>query len=306
MKLSTGKKITLGLAAVLSISLFAGCSKAANSASNATDGKAIKFGHLTFQNDKGKEMAGLRRELATLILDNDYIIEGQEGYDNLVSMQMALDSGKIDLLVCPDFVGDYLVKTNNKYKIAGTTLNSLTFYSMGFAESNTALRDKVNTALADLEKDGIIMDLTYRYILKQNPETASVAFENFDGADTITVAVTGDMPPMDYIGADGKASGFNTALLSEVAKKLKVNVKIMNIESAARSSAIASGKADVVFWYESPRGERAMNANSTSSFEIPAEIKDFIDRKNKTLSIDGVIFSNSYFQSPNKYWIAVK
>ena len=75
-------------------------------------------------------------------------------------------------------------------------------------------------------------------------------FETFEGTATLKVAVTGDLPPVDFIAADGTPAGFNTALLSELARRMCVNVKLVSIDSGARSAALASGNVDVIFWYE--------------------------------------------------------
>ena len=79
-------------------------------------------------------------------------------------------------------------------------------------------------------------------------------FENFDDAATITVAVTGDLPPIDYVDASGKPSGFNAALLAELGRKMRVNMKLVNLEANARASALASGRVDAVFWFETSNG----------------------------------------------------
>ncbi len=81
-----------------------------------------------------------------------------------------------------------------------------------------------------------------------------VKFAKFDGAVTIRAAVTGDLPPVDFMADDGTAAGFSTAVLAEIGRRLGVNIELMSIESAARSSALASGRADVVFWYEVVKG----------------------------------------------------
>ena len=71
---------------------------------------------------------------------------------------------------------------------------------------------------------------------------------HIDGADTIKVAVTGDLPPLDLVLANGKPAGFNTALLAEMGKRLNKNIEIFDIEGDARASALTSGRADVIFW----------------------------------------------------------
>ena len=63
----------------------------------------------------------------------------------------------------------------------------------------------------------------------QNPQAVK-----FEGAETITVAVTGDMPPLDYTGPDGEPAGFNTAILAEIARRLHVNLRTVTLETAAR------------------------------------------------------------------------
>ena len=75
-------------------------------------------------------------------------------------------------------------------------------------------------------------------------------FEHFDGARTIRVAITGDLPPVDFIAEDGTAAGYNVAVLSEIGKLLKVNISLLNVNAGARTAALVSGRADVVFWYE--------------------------------------------------------
>ena len=37
-----------------------------------------------------------------------------------------------------------------------------------------------------------------------NDSIAAVRFTEFPGPETLRVAVTGDMPPIDYLGADGE------------------------------------------------------------------------------------------------------
>ena len=79
--------------------------------------------------------------------------------------------------------------------------------------------------------------------------SAAITFEKFPDAETVKIAITGDMPPLDYIAADGSAAGFNTALLAEIARRLKVNVELVSINAGARAAALSSGRADGVFFF---------------------------------------------------------
>lgn len=111
-----------------------------------------------------------------------------------------------------------------------------------------------------MDKDGKLGILERSFISgPQDPDKFKrINFEKFDDAKTINVAVTGDMPPLDYIGEDGRAAGFNTAILSEIGHRLKVNINLVNIETGARAIALKSGRADVVFWFQMFSGDEKL------------------------------------------------
>ena len=75
-----------------------------------------------------------------------------------------------------------------------------------------------------------------------------VNFPAFEGADTIRIAITGDIPPLDYTADNGKAAGFNVALLAAIAEYNGINIEPVIMESASRFTALASGKVDAIFW----------------------------------------------------------
>lgn len=75
-----------------------------------------------------------------------------------------------------------------------------------------------------------------------------VNFPAFEGADTIRIAITGDIPPLDYTADNGKTAGFIVALLSAVAEYNGINIEPVVMESASRFTALAFGKIDAIFW----------------------------------------------------------
>ena len=82
---------------------------------------------------------------------------------------------------------------------------------------------------------------------------------SFEGADTIKVAVTGSLPPMDYVGPDGAPAGFSTAVLAEIANRLGKNIEIVVVDSVGRAAALASGVVDAVFWTRTNEMSNRMN-----------------------------------------------
>ena len=128
------------------------------------------------------------------------------------------------------------------------------YLAFGFLkDKNEGLRDKFNKALAAIKADGTLDAMKKRYLVTDR-ETESAKFEKFAGAETIRVAVTGDLPPIDYVASNGQAAGFNTALIAEIAKRLKVNIRLVYTNSGARAASLISGRSDVVFWYQVTEG----------------------------------------------------
>ena len=178
-------------------------------------------------------------------------------YDSLLSMQMALNAGDIHEMILPGAVAEYVMNVNDSYEILSIARIAPASLALGFRkDDDPALRSKFNEAVLAMKADGTLAILRAKYIDEAGfDEPEPVQFETFENVDTtIKVAVTGDLPPIDFIAADGTPAGFNTAVLAELAKRIRVNVQLVNIESGARAAALASKRADVVFWFEYTKG----------------------------------------------------
>ena len=177
-------------------------------------------------------------------------------YDNLANMLIALNAGEIDEILAPQFVAEYMSSVNPELEISCAIRVGGYYLALGFREKDGEdLRSKFNAALSYMRKYGTLNAINHLY--SSNPgkdNIAAVRFTEFPGAETIRVAVTGDMPPLDYVGADGEPAGFNTAILAELGRRLKVNIKPVHVDTAARTAALVSGRVDAVFWYQFIRG----------------------------------------------------
>jgi len=195
-------------------------------------------------------------------------------YDNLNAMQMALNAKDIHEMILPDVVAEYILRINSEY-VTRLVLRSKTMgLAFGFREDSKELQNSFNAALLALREDWTLASLEGVYIADPDDDDPEpVEFLKFDGADTIKVAVTGDLPPIDFIAADGQPAGFNTAVLAEIGAYLKKNIELVNIDAGARTAALASGRVDVVFWYE-------VDMSSETQSDVP----------------DGVILSTPYFE----------
>lgn len=170
-------------------------------------------------------------------------------FGSLSEMLLALDAGIIDGACVPEHVGKYLLARLDGVRAGMVEFSNIReSYYLGFYR-NAELRDRVNGALAEMKADGTLSRLLEQYLQNLDQDPKPVEFESFEGAPTLKAAVTGDLPPIDLIAEDGSPAGFNTALLSELGRRLEINVELVNIESSARTVSLTSGVVDVVFWY---------------------------------------------------------
>ena len=185
-------------------------------------------------------------------------------FDTLDAALMALNAGDIDCLEVYETVAQYLTHSNpglvqvmtfdedavdsgfTRFARGGLMANDFAFM---FMEANAALRDEFEAALASIteeEMDKLIQEHITAAI--NGDEISPIQMPAIDGAQTIKVAVTGALPPMDYVAADGSAAGFNAALLAEISQRIGKNIELVVVDSVGRAAALASGTVDAVFW----------------------------------------------------------
>ena len=208
-------------------------------------------------------------------------------YDSLMAMLMALRARHIDEFVLPEPVVMYLLANNpNDYEIQFSLNMMPSTISFGFKAGNTALKKDFDEAIKAMKKDGTLMMIQEKFITNvgaNDPE--EVKFTEFKDSKPIKVAVTGDLPPIDFIASDGRPTGYNTAILAEIGKRLKRNIRVISVDSGGRSAALASERADVVFWYR-----------NTEGIQTPKKLKKNL----KSVMVDspakGVILSEPYYE----------
>lgn len=210
-------------------------------------------------------------------------------YDDLNTMLLGLNAGEIQKMEVPQSTAEYLCAVNDtlfmdlKFKDSSDNRFQEDVYdriSDGFAfmmlGENEALRDDFNAAITAMRKDGTLDALIREHItdVVSGGEIKPVLPEKKEGRETLTVAVTGSLPPMDYITPDGSYAGFSTAVLAEIGKRLDKNIELVTVDSMGRAAALASGTVDVVFWTRShtPMGNGDLDA---------AEYRAFIEERRK-------------------------
>ena len=245
------KKIFSILSALLIFSvILTGCGE------DKSPQKEVKLGMIKHLNASEEEFNNFTKRVA-----NTFSIRmttyNPVFYDNLNTMLMALDKGEIKVISTYDCVARYMVERNPKLEIMrDDTLEFIDAFSFAIDEQKVDLIKDVNNFIKEIKADGTLNKLVKQYIDDVNKtDPPAIEITHFDGADTIKIAVTGDLPPLDLVLADGKPAGFNTAILAEMGRRLHKNIEIINIDSGARASALKSHRVDMIFWAIVPVSE---------------------------------------------------
>ena len=239
---------------------------------SSAEKSVIRLGLLSKLNTTEEEFAEVwRKTFAPPSGELEVIIKF---YDSMTAMQMGMNRREIHEIVLPEVAAEYALNINPDLEATLVLRSKGMGLAFGFRddEEGRTLRDKFNASLETMRDNWELAVLEGSY-LSSRSEPQPVKFAKTDGAQTVRVAVTGDLPPLDYIAPDGTPAGFNTALLEEIGNMLGVNVELAEFESGARTAALTSGRADVVFWYE-------VSANAETQPDVP----------------EGVILSQPYYE----------
>lgn len=252
--------------------LLTGCggSQDGDKPGNNFSGEIVKLGMITHLNTDENKMY----DILSAIEEKTGLKERHlpKFFDNLKQMQMAVDSGTVDQISLYKCVADYLVATNDKYEtIDNPALNKIgNMFCFAVRKDDTAIKADLDRALEGMKSDGTLDRLVKEYITDVKADNVpKVEIPHVDGAETIKVGVTGDLPPLDLIMPDNTPAGFNTAMLAEIAKRLNRNIEVLQVESGSRAAALTSKMIDVIFWVVVPFG----NSDMPSDIDKPAGIE---------------------------------
>lgn len=233
---------------VMAAALFTGCGGGSTPAQNSEDIKIGTIKYLNVTETTMDELIKKAEEEANIKLST----HATTFYDSLPLLQMGLESGSVEEASTYKCVADYLIARNPKVEIAGghnpAHLSDNFCFAMRAADAE--LKNKIDAALGAMKDDGTLDSLVKTYItdLKGAEDPPAVTIEKIDGAETLKIGVTGDLPPLDLVLANGQVAGFNTAMLAELGKRLNRNIEIVQIDSASRAAALTSNQIDVSFW----------------------------------------------------------
>jgi len=174
-------------------------------------------------------------------------------YDSLQPLVQDLYQGRLDRVALPEFTVDYLRGRDAQEKLLLSVQHGSSYFSAFSLATynNTLLRDKLNQALASMDKDGTTAKLVKIYVtgLPGDVDPVRVALPRLSSKPTVKVAVTGALPPLDYLTPEGQPAGFNVLFLSEVGKRAGLNIQLVNANVRTAFEKLKAHEVDVLFAY---------------------------------------------------------
>ena len=223
----------------------------------SSDAGKIKLGMITRLNASEENFNGFVEQLEKT-LDVSIASHRVIFFDNFPQMIAAIQSGKIDEISTYNSVARYMIAKDPRFSLMKDhSLEFIDSFCFALREDEGELKDSLNRVIEEMQSDGTFARLTKEYITDISTETEPPAVElpYFENAETIKFAVTGDLPPFDYVNEAGKPEGFNTAVLAEIGNRMLKNIELVQVDSGARAVALTSRQADVVFWAIVPVSE---------------------------------------------------
>ena len=190
-----------------------------------------------------------------------------KAYKNFDEAICALKSGEADAIWACDLSTDYLLKVNDGLVRVDADQNSDiqktkdARFSFGMAlkkGSGEALRDEINIAIGDMKADGTLAELVNKYVDNaENFETEQGEKERFypdkmrkkTGKGTITVGITGAVPPLELLDKDMQPYGFCVAMMDEIGARTGKNVKFVYLDNETAFTSLMGGRVDLLFTY---------------------------------------------------------
>jgi len=206
------------LSCMMAGALFTGCGGSSGDVKPATDKPAeTKIGMLSHMNATETTLG----EMYNAAVEKAGIKAAKYNpkfYDSLRAMQMGIESGEVTEVSLYKNVADYVVTNNDKFAIMNDDVLGKLKDSFCFAVRNDSiqLKSDLDRIISDMKSDGTLDKLINEYITAVNrgQTPPKVEIPTTEGAESIKVGVTGDLPPLDLVLADNSPAGFNTAMQS--------------------------------------------------------------------------------------------
>lgn len=230
-----GKKIiALGLAACM-VMAFGGCAKKAET-------NTVK----SVEDLAGKKI-GVQLGTTGDIQATEYEEKGStiERFNKGNDAIQALKQGKVDCVIIDEQPAKAFVGKNDDLNILDEKF-IVEEYAICLKKENSELKDKINTALAELKSEGTLDKISQNYIgddtKGKTPYESPADVVRTNG--TLTMATNAAFEPYEYY-ENNQIVGIDVDMAQAICDKLGMELKVEDMEFDSIINAVQSGKAEL-------------------------------------------------------------
>ena len=168
-------------------------------------------------------------------------------YDDISAQLEALRKGDVDAVALDLPMAMMAVAQNQGEFVIFPEILAEDRY--GFAlQKGSPLTGRFSQVIAQLDEEGVLADLKSKWC-SGNEELMVINWDEYQLEDraggTLEYAYDATAMPMDYIGGDGNAAGYEVELLMIIADRLDMGVEFTRTNFASLINFIQTGKVDV-------------------------------------------------------------
>ncbi len=178
---------------------------------------------------------------------SDYEKNGSviERFTKAADAVQALKTNKIDCIVIDKSPAEAFVNNNPELSILEESF-AIEEYAICISKEKTELKEKVNSAIAQLKEDGTLDKIISNYIGDDTkgkfPYTSPENVNRSNG--TLVIATNATFEPYEYI-ENGEFIGIDMDMARAISDILGMELQIEDIEFDSIINAVQSGKADI-------------------------------------------------------------
>lgn len=208
------------------------------------------------------------------IYASDYEAEGStiERYNKGADAIQSLKQGKVDCVIIDEQPAIAFVQKNPDLKILDEEF-ALEEYAICISKENTELKEKINSALAQLKADGTLDSIIANYI--GDDTKGKTPYESLADVDrsngTLVMATNAAFEPYEFY-KDQKIVGIDADMAQAVCDILGMELKIEDMEFDSIINAVTSGKADVGVAGMTVTEDRLQNVDFSDSYTTATQV----------------------------------
>ncbi len=190
-----------------------------------------------------------------------------ERYNKGADAVQALKQGKIDCVVIDNQPAKAYVEDNPELKIINEEFTNEN-YAITISKKNKELTKKINSALEELKKNGILDKIKDTYISGKGDYHYT---QKVTTGKTLVMATNAQFPPYEYYD-DNKVTGMDIEMGYAIADILGMKLEIQDMDFDAIINAVQAGKADIGISGFTVTEERKKTIDFSESYTTSSQV----------------------------------